>query len=122
MELASCVSRACSADVLRCFWSNADPAGCSSSGVGSGFADSVGMVGISRRGTRLARHVVCMAHPRRVKMVGQQIRREVAEMLQTDKVLQQAVLPEAGLGADMYLSSVATVSDVVMSNDLQVFE
>lgn len=37
-----------------------------------------------------------------------------------DKVIKHAILPEAALGADMYLSSLATVSDVVLSNDLQV--
>lgn len=61
-----------------------------------------------------------MAHPRRVKMVQQQIHRELADMLLHDSVLQQAVLPESGLGADMYLSSMATISDVEISNDLQV--
>jgi hypothetical protein len=61
-----------------------------------------------------------MAHPRRVKMVQQQIQRELADMLLHDKVLQAAVLPEAALGADMYLSSMATISDVEISKDLQV--
>ncbi|CAM6066709.1 unnamed protein product [Sphagnum tenellum] len=64
--------------------------------------------------------IVCMAHPRRVKMVQQQIQRELADMLLHDKVLQAAVLPEAALGADMYLSSMATISDVEISKDLQV--
>lgn len=64
--------------------------------------------------------IVCMAHPRRVKMVAQQIKREIGDMLLKDKVLQHAILPETALGADMYLSSLATVSDVVLSNDLQV--
>lgn len=53
-------------------------------------------------------------------MVQQQIHRELADMLLHDSVLQQAVLPESGLGADMYLSSMATISDVEISNDLQV--
>lgn len=64
--------------------------------------------------------VVCMAHPRRVKMVAQQIKREIGDMLIKDKVIQHAILPETAVGADMYLSSLATVSDVVLSNDLQV--
>jgi ribosome-binding factor A len=64
--------------------------------------------------------VVCMAHPRRVKMVQQQIHRELADMLLHDTVLQQAIVPESGLGADMYLSSMATITDVEISNDLQV--
>ncbi|KAH7292587.1 hypothetical protein KP509_29G076100 [Ceratopteris richardii] len=64
--------------------------------------------------------IVCMAHPRRVQMVAQQIKREIGDMLIKDKVLQHAILPETALGADMYLSSLATVSDVVVSKDLQV--
>lgn len=74
-----------------------------------------------RTGSRCrSREIVCMAHPRRVKMVQQQIQRELADMLLHDKVLQAAVLPEAALGADMYLSSMATISDVEISKDLQV--
>ena len=64
--------------------------------------------------------IVSMAHPRRQKMVAQQIKRELSEMMLYDKVLREAVVPEAALGADMYLSSVATVSDVELSGDLQV--
>lgn len=41
-------------------------------------------------------------------------------MLLTDKVLQYAVLPEASLGADRYLSSLTTISEVEVSADLQV--
>ncbi|XP_061368401.1 probable ribosome-binding factor A, chloroplastic [Gastrolobium bilobum] len=62
----------------------------------------------------------CMANPRRVKMVGKQIMRELSDMLLTDKVLQYAVLPEASLGADRYLSSLTTITDVQVSADLQV--
>lgn len=62
----------------------------------------------------------CMANPRRVKMVAKQIRRELSDMLLTDKVLQYAVLPESALGADRYLSSLTTISDVEVSADLQV--
>ncbi|KAM7264971.1 hypothetical protein ACFE04_002654 [Oxalis oulophora] len=64
--------------------------------------------------------IKCMAHPRRVKMVAKQIQREVSDMLLTDKVLQSAVLPEAALGADRYLSSLTTITDVEVSGDLQV--
>lgn len=53
-------------------------------------------------------------------MVANQIRREISDMLLTDKVLQFAVLPEAALGADRYLSSLTTISDVEVSADLQV--
>lgn len=61
-----------------------------------------------------------MANQRRVKMVAKQIMRELSDMLITDKVLQYAVLPEASLGADRYLSSLTTISDVEVSGDLQV--
>lgn len=53
-------------------------------------------------------------------MVAKQIRRELSDMLITDKNFQYAVLPEAALGADRYLSSVTTISDVEVSADLQV--
>ncbi|CAL9047499.1 probable ribosome-binding factor A, chloroplastic [Musa acuminata AAA Group] len=64
--------------------------------------------------------VRCMANQRRVKMVAKQIQRELSDMLLTDKVLQYAVLPEASLGADRYLSSLTTISGVEVSGDLQV--
>ncbi|KAE9447308.1 hypothetical protein C3L33_20766, partial [Rhododendron williamsianum] len=69
---------------------------------------------------RNARVVKCMANPRRVQMVGKQILRELSDMLLTDKVIQSAVLPEAALGADRYISSLTTISDVEVSSDLQV--
>ncbi|KAK7352059.1 hypothetical protein VNO80_17475 [Phaseolus coccineus] len=62
----------------------------------------------------------CMANPRRVQMVAKQIRRELSDMLLTDKVLQYAILPETSLGADRYLSSLTTITDVQVSGDLQV--
>ncbi|KAK7409785.1 hypothetical protein VNO78_00098 [Psophocarpus tetragonolobus] len=64
--------------------------------------------------------ICCMANPRRVQMVAKQIRRELSDMLLTDKVLQYAILPEASLGADRYLSSLTTITDVQVSGDLQV--
>ncbi|QCE16869.1 ribosome-binding factor A [Vigna unguiculata] len=57
----------------------------------------------------------CMANPRRVQMVAKQIRRELSDMLLTDKVLQYAILPETSLGADRYLSSLTTITDVQVS-------
>ncbi|GMN55812.1 hypothetical protein TIFTF001_024935 [Ficus carica] len=63
----------------------------------------------------------CMAKPRRVAMVAKQIRRELSDMLLTDTTLQYAILPEAALGADRYLSSLTTISDVEVSSDLQKF-
>lgn len=53
-------------------------------------------------------------------MVAKQIRRELSDMLITDNVLQFAILPEASLGADSYLSSVTTITDVQITTDLQV--
>lgn len=53
-------------------------------------------------------------------MVAKQIQRELSDMLLTDKVLQYAILPEVSLGADRYLSSLTTISDVEVSTDLQV--
>ena len=64
--------------------------------------------------------VRCMAKERRVRMVAKQIQRELADMLTRDPVMQRAVLPEAALGADRYLSSPTTIADVELSNDLQV--
>ncbi|KAG0451597.1 hypothetical protein HPP92_026115 [Vanilla planifolia] len=66
------------------------------------------------------RAVTCMASQRRVNMVAKQIRRELSDMLLRDKVLRYAVLPEASLGADLYLSSLTTITDVEVSGDLQV--
>ncbi|KAF8410475.1 hypothetical protein HHK36_003004 [Tetracentron sinense] len=68
----------------------------------------------------LANSRTCIANPQRVKMVAKQIMRELSNMLLTDKVLQYAVLPKASLGADNYLSSLTTISDVEVSTDLQV--
>ncbi|XP_022762118.1 probable ribosome-binding factor A, chloroplastic [Durio zibethinus] len=65
--------------------------------------------------------IKCMANPRRVKIAAKQIRRELSDMLLTDKVLQYAFLTEAALGADRYLSSLTTVSDVEVSSDFQGF-
>ncbi|CAL8462211.1 g1742 [Coccomyxa elongata] len=64
--------------------------------------------------------VVCMAHPRRVARVAKQIEREVGTLLQTDRVLQGAVSPEVKLGLDSAVSALASVTDVELSNDLQV--
>ena len=62
-----------------------------------------------RTNLSVRRTVKCMANPRRVKMVAKQIMRELSDMLLTDTILQHAVLPEAALGADRYLSSLTTI-------------
>jgi ribosome-binding factor A len=63
---------------------------------------------------------VAMAHPRRVAKVQQQMRREISNMMQTDKNLRAMVSPEERMGVDHLLSVMATVADVEVSNDLQV--
>ncbi|KAM1069828.1 hypothetical protein EV1_001610 [Malus domestica] len=60
-----------------------------------------------------------MVNPRRVAMVAKQIKKELSDMLLTDKVLQYTILPEVSLGADRYLSLLTTISDVEVSTDLQ---
>lgn len=70
--------------------------------------------------SRRQQQVVCMAHPRRVARVAKQIEREVGTLLQTDRVLQGAVSPEVKLGLDSAVSALASVTDVELSNDLQV--
>lgn len=61
-----------------------------------------------------------MAKEKRVSMVSKQILRELSEILQRDQVVRDAVLPESALGADLYLSSVTTITDVEVTADLQV--
>lgn len=64
--------------------------------------------------------IVCMAHPRRIARVEKQIEREVGALLIHDKVLQKAVCPERQRGMDGAVSALASVTDVKISNDLQV--
>ncbi|CAL5227613.1 g10616 [Coccomyxa viridis] len=64
--------------------------------------------------------VSCMAHPRRVAKVAKQIEREVGTLLLHDRVLQGAVCPEVKMGLDDAVSAIASVTEVAMSNDLQV--
>lgn len=64
--------------------------------------------------------VRCMAHPRRVAKVARQIEREIGNMLLFDTRLREAVCPERRFGADYALSGIASVTEVVLSGDLQV--
>ncbi|KAF3324736.1 hypothetical protein FCM35_KLT10893 [Carex littledalei] len=64
--------------------------------------------------------VRCMAKEKRVDMVSKQIMRELAEIIDRDQVVRHAILPESALGADLYLSSVTTVTDVEVTDDLQI--
>ncbi|KAJ4804142.1 Ribosome-binding factor A [Rhynchospora pubera] len=64
--------------------------------------------------------VRCMAKEKRVKMVGRQIMRELSEILERDQIVRRALLPEAAFGADLYLSSVTTITDVEVTADLQI--
>ena len=74
---------------------------------------------LPRRG-RAAGEVLCMAHPRRIARVAKQIEREVGSLLIYDKVLQKAVCPERKRGMDGALSALASVTEVQVTNDLQV--
>jgi len=60
-----------------------------------------------------------MAHPRRIARVSSQIQREISNLFVTDQVLAGAICPERALGA-REISAVASVTDVYVSNDLQV--
>ena len=61
-----------------------------------------------------------MGDGRRVAKVGEQLKREISQMLVLDKTLRKAVSPEEGLGVDSSISSFASVTDVVVSGDLDV--
>jgi len=63
---------------------------------------------------------VCQAHPRRIAKVASQIKREIGEMLIMDDVVAGAVCPERKRGFDGALSALASITDVYVSNDLQV--
>ncbi|GER50293.1 ribosome-binding factor A family protein [Striga asiatica] len=117
----------CSTIALSCFTAHSARPFCTISSVGLCRRQPHRVVtstifggGITNGPNGTIRSVICMANPRRVQMVSRQIRREISDMLLKDKVLQRAVLPESALGADRYLSSVTTVSDVEVSADLQV--
>ena len=60
------------------------------------------------------------ADPRRVARVAKQIEREVGQLLITDKIMMQAVCPERRQGLDGAVSALASVTEVQLSNDLQV--
>jgi ribosome-binding factor A len=55
-----------------------------------------------------------------VAKVAKQIEREVGQLLISDKALQAAVCPERRRGYDGALSALASVTEVQVSNDLQV--
>lgn len=61
-----------------------------------------------------------MGDGRRVAKVGEQLKREISQMLVLDKTLRKAVSPEERLGVDSSISSFASVTDVVVSGDLDV--
>lgn len=69
---------------------------------------------------RRAGGAVAMANPRRSQRVSQQILREVSTMMLNDKRVRLTMSPEERLGADSSVSTVASVTDVVLSGDLQV--
>mmetsp|Transcript_11179 Transcript_11179/g.23310 ORF Transcript_11179/g.23310 Transcript_11179/m.23310 type:complete len:250 (-) Transcript_11179:848-1597(-) len=64
--------------------------------------------------------VICMAHPKRVARVQQQLKREISTLFVHDKVIRKAIYPTEADGADFALSSLASVTEVNVTNDLQV--
>ena len=66
------------------------------------------------------RTVTCMANPRRMARVSKQIEREIGALFVSDKVVQEAICPERKRGIDDGLSALASVTEVEVSNDLQV--
>ncbi|KAI8110250.1 hypothetical protein M9435_001929 [Picochlorum sp. BPE23] len=68
----------------------------------------------------VTRLVTCMAHPRRMARVSKQIEREIGALFVSDKVVQEAICPERKRGIDDGLSALASVTEVEVSNDLQV--
>ena len=76
------------------------------------------VLGASRERSML--HVCCMANARRMARVSKQIEREIGILFVSDKVVQAAVCPERRRGIDDGLSALASVTEVEISNDLQV--
>ncbi len=52
--------------------------------------------------------------------MAKQIEREIGNLLLYDKVMQEAVCPERRRGLDSAVSAIASVTEVELSNDLQV--
>jgi len=66
------------------------------------------------------RNVITNAHPRRVAKVAKQLEREIGNLLLFDRRLKEAVCPERKAGVDDVMSGMASVTEVVLSGDLQV--
>lgn len=60
------------------------------------------------------------ANSRRIARVSKQIEREIGSLLISDKVVMEAVCPERKRGIDDGLSALASITEVDISNDLQV--
>jgi ribosome-binding factor A len=69
---------------------------------------------------RMISNVRCMANARRMARVSKQIEREIGLLFVSDKVVQAAVCPERRRGIDDGMSALASVTEVEVSNDLQV--
>lgn len=69
---------------------------------------------------RMMVNVICMANARRMARVSKQIEREIGVLFVSDKVVQAAVCPERRRGIDDGMSALASVTEVEISNDLQV--
>lgn len=65
------------------------------------------------------KEIVC-ADPRRVARVQQQMRREIGNMFQNDAKIKGMLNPDVKFGVDVNSTTLATVADCEVSNDLQV--
>ena len=67
----------------------------------------------------VVKEIVC-ADPRRVARVQQQMRREIGNMFQNDAKIKGMLNPDVKFGVDVNSTTLATVADCEVSNDLQV--
>eukprot|EP00959_Pyramimonas_sp_CCMP1952_P415544 8707126-Pyramimonas_sp.AAC.1 len=65
--------------------------------------------------------VLCMAHPKRVARVQQQLKREISTLFVHDKVIRGAIYPSEVGGADFALSSLASVTEVNVRDEWPAF-
>ena len=70
--------------------------------------------------TMISKQSIECADQRRVARVQQQMRREISQMFQQDQKVKGMLNPDYKFGIDVVSTSIATVSDCEVSNDLQV--
>lgn len=92
------------------------PAGCGARRLRAGAPPSTSAAPPGRRPLS----VRAQANPRRGARVSQQILREVSLLMAHDVRVRRTMSPEERLGADASVSTVASVTDVVLSADLAV--